>query len=121
MANKPTIEELREFRDWLTSQGFETDRDRTHYFLSTPYVRLHLSLMFTLKHEFKQIEASVEFLFTDYRFRQVNTEFKPCKTLSAPYVSACIGVLNSISNDTAEYFKTVEDLISKVNPKEYKK
>jgi hypothetical protein len=113
--NKPTYGEIKDFKDWLISCGYETDRDRNHFTKTDNGVELEFWMSACTNNTFKCLNARITLLFSETWFRHPNIfrsmAFTPCKTLSHDYVLMCEQQFRLTVLETASFFKKLSNLV----------
>ena len=104
--NKPTLVEVREFRNALTERGFsrESRYEDTKFYKEFGIVQLWVHVNMTKKGEFKNLEAVATFNWVDYMRRnelpsRLTLGKKPVRSLDMDYVKKCEGVASGMEGE----------------------
>ena len=116
---KPTWKEIGEFRDWMETSGYETDRDRNHFKKGKDGVSLEFWLSGCVDGSFKCLNAQVQLNFVDTWYHNPvisrTLTFLPCKTLSHEFVTMCEHQHRMIELETETFFTKVHNLVAEKN------
>lgn len=116
---KPTWSEIREFREWMESRGFESDRDRMRFTKDKDGIRLEICISECANGSFKCLNAQIQLNFVETWYRNpviVRTfTFLPCKTLSHEFVTMCEQQHRMVELETESFFTKVNNLVAEKN------
>ena len=116
---KPTWTEINEFRDWMETRGYNTDRDRMRFTKDKDGIRLEICISECANGSFKCLSAQIQLNFVDTWSRNPviarNFNFFPCKTLSHEFVTMCEFQHRMIEMETESFFIKVHNLVAEKN------
>jgi hypothetical protein len=106
MGVKPSYEEIRDFKKFLTEKGFEAtaliDPDAFYKYLSYGYIFLRIE--YTKKNEFKDISVMLCLDWDDNsygksKFPKTYDLGKPVKSLNREFVQSCIKAASDVMEE----------------------
>ena len=117
VQNKPTIEEVREFRNALTERGFsrESRYDDTKFYKEFGIVHLWVNVSMTKKGEFKNVDAFVRIMWSDYMPtrglpNKLELGKKPVRSLDMGFIDRCEEVASGMNEEIHAMFDILKDM-----------
>ena len=114
---KPTYAEINEFKNYLESHGYETDRDRTRFTRKGDGVTLELWISGCTDGSFKALNARIELTFMNCWHNTgsfyTHIDFLPCKALSHSYVTMCELERREIELEVESFFNHTNNKVRK--------
>lgn len=112
---KPTYGEIREFKEWLIANGYETDRDEKYFKKNENGVSLEITISSCTNGTFKQVNARIWLNFVELWYDKVDIfrtiTFEPCKTLSREYVALCEAQRSEMVREVESFFFKIRGLV----------
>lgn len=112
---KPTYGEIREFKEWLIANGYETDRDEKYFKKNENGVSLEITISSCTNGAFKQVNARIWLNFVESWYNKADIfrtiAFEPCKTLSREYVALCEAQRSEIVREVESFFFKIRGLV----------
>ena len=112
---KPSYSEINEFKNYLVSHGYETDRDRTRFTRKGDGVTLELWISGCTDGSFKALNARITLNFMNSWHNTgsfyTHVDFLPCKALSHSYVVMCELEHRKVELDVESFFSHTRNMV----------
>lgn len=114
---KPSYSEINDFKNYLISHGYETDRDRTRFTRKGNGVTLDLWISGCTDGSFKALNARITLNFMNCWHNTgsfyTHIDFLPCKALSHSYVIMCELEHRKVELEVETFFIHTNNMVRK--------